>query len=277
MKMKFQWWMTVLRQHPRAAINIAAVVVALLVLIGGLLYAAFRPIDVLKDWKIEIASAREYRDVMIDGKKVNVPVYNPGDSLLFTSTSEKLENADGTTYRYIVCIPTGSFKEKEILIDTQPAVRPIGKSPKRENFIPIPSVSQFAGLPRLCKLVIDIGYDSVSLQRDWNEHAETGLFLVEEQELDADEARKLINELQKKIEQLEAIAARTGAPVSSITVTPDVVSGQTPVPVSEPTTAPATPQKAAVATPPQAAQPSILTQVDNLLVDTWNGITNVLH
>ena len=236
MKLKmfnFWGWLTT---HPVALFNVAAVLFIIVGGIGYLYYQSTREIDVLKDWRIELTDVPERRMMTVDGVQKDVAIYNPGDSLLFTSQSEKLENATGITYRYIVCIAVREFKEREILIDTQPAVRNVGVSPKRDNAIFIPDVTRFEGLPRLCKLVIDIGYDNVTLQRDHNEHAETELFLVEEEELTATEARKLIAELNARIKELEAIGAinETATPTTNIET-------QAPTPAPQSSTQPANP------------------------------------
>lgn len=271
MRLKALNFWTWLKTHPIAFFNVLAVLALLIGSVGYFVYLSTKKIDVLSSWSIGITEAREFRDVVVDGVNYeHIPVYHPGDSLLFTSESNKTEAANGNTSRMIVCIQTGGFKEREIQLDTLPAVRAVGKSPKRANAIFVPDVTQFEGLPRLCKLVIDIGYDNVVLWRDASEHAETNLFLVEEEELTAADARRLINELEEKIKQLETIGARTSSATTtgptSFTTTPSTANPE-----------PKTSTNSSPAVTAQQSAPAPSQQADNFIVDAFNGVDDFVR
>lgn len=187
-------------------------VVMLAVLLILFVYQLFRPLNVLDDWEIQTSGATEY--TVING--VRMPVYNPGDSLVFTSTSKKVAEAQGTTTRMIVCESTETQETREIQLDTLPATRPTGVNAKRENAIIIPDVAQFDGLPRICRLVIDIGYQNVALWRNHTEHAETERFVVEERRLDAKAIEDEIKRLNEEIENLKTQA--NSLKTSSVTI-----------------------------------------------------------
>ena len=200
MKLKFREWWNWATQRPTVLINLIGILIIVLGTIGYFIYQQTRSIDVLTGWEIHTSAPTQTRE--IDGKVVSV--YNPGESLVFTSKSTKLTEATGTTTRTIVCEATATQPEREIQLDTLPATRPVGESPKRENAITVPDVSQFTELPRWCKLVIDITYTSVSgTGRSWSEHAETERFLVEEATLNPTAIRELIKTLTERIDELE--------------------------------------------------------------------------
>lgn len=186
-----------LKTHPVAIINITFILIA----VGLFLYLMNKPIDVLRNWKIEITDAT-YRD--------NKPVYNPGDTLVFRSQSEKLVDAEGTTTRVIVCEASGDKPAREIQLDTTPANRAAGKSPSRDNAITIPDVAQFNGLPRNCYISFDVCYQNVILWRGWCEHNRTETFIVEEAALNSKEIQKQIDGLNQKIKELQDKLASFG-------------------------------------------------------------------
>src|SRR5690606_7888845 len=121
------------------------------------------------------------------------------------SQSTKLMDARGTTTRTLVCAPTPRQAEREIQLDVIPATRPPGYSPPRESAITLPDVTQYDGLPRSCRLIIDIVYQKIALARNHTEHAESDLFLVEEVRLTPKEAKEQIEGLIRRIEELEAL------------------------------------------------------------------------
>lgn len=212
MKTKFWNWVDWAKKRPTVIINIIGIAIIVFGAIGYLIYQQNRSIDVLTDWAIQTSAPAQTRE--IDGKTISV--YNPGDSLIFTSKSTKLTEATGTTTRTIVCEATATQPEREIQLDSLPATRPVGNSPKRENAITVPDVSQFAGLPRWCKLVIDITYlDVAGTGRSWSEHAETDRFLVEEASLDPTEARELIKTLTERIDELEKLIPTNEGEIST--------------------------------------------------------------
>lgn len=179
----------------------------------GFISLITRNIDVLQDWTVTVKQ--------VHGTKNGLPIYNPGDSLVFVSTSTKVADASGTTTRMIVCDATERQKAREIQLDTLPATRPPGKNPPRENAIVVPDVSQFNGLPRTCSLHIDICYDNVILWRDHCEHAQSNKFLVEESKLDADAIKKNIEDLRNRVKELERmlVVAQSSQPTVENTPT----------------------------------------------------------
>lgn len=212
MKLKALNFWTWLKSHPTALINMVGIAIIIFGIFGVVVYKSTQSIDVLSEWDIAISTPGEKRT--IDGKEY--AVYNPGDSMIFTSTSTKIRNAEGTTTRMIICDATSKFKEREIQLDTLVAGRPIGKNPSRENAIIIPDVTQFQGLPRYCRLVIDIIYKDVEgTNRDWNEHAETEKFIVEETALTTKQLLEKIQNLEKQIIDLRSQLPANDGEVSS--------------------------------------------------------------
>ncbi len=162
-------------------------------------YQLVRPLDVLEDWRIELTPAKEYK--VVDGRRL--AVFHPNESLIFTSTSEKVSHANGNTSRTLVCEATTDQEEREILLDVIPAVKEPGFAPERASSIILPDVVQFNRLPRICRLVIDITYTNVSLWRNHSEHAETEPFIVEELQLTPQQMRDEIEKLKLLILELE--------------------------------------------------------------------------
>lgn len=240
MKLKFKEWWGWAVHRPTVLVNVIGL---LIIIVGGgayIVYQSVRPVDVLKDWEIAISSAPEYR--MING--VRTAIYHPGDSLVFTSKSTKVENSEGTASRMIVCEAVGELKAREIQLDTLPATRPAGQNPERENAIVVPDVAQFAGLPRTCYLVIDIAYSNVALWRGHNEHAQTEPFIVEEAVLNPVAIRKQIQELNDKIDLLEAqlSTAEGSTPPGRPTTVGGASSEEAAAQPATPAPAPANPQ-----------------------------------
>jgi len=196
------WWAWVIHR-PLILINLSFLVIIL----GLFIYLMNKPIDVLANWQIEITDVKNY-----NGDK---PVFNPGDTLVFSSKSEKLVNATGTSIRTIICEASSGRKAREIQLDSIPATRPVGQNPPRDNAIVIPDVTQFDGLPRDCYLNFDVCYTDVILWRDHCETNRTVTFTVEEASLDPASVKQQVEALQAKIQQLEA--ANAG---STTTVTP---------------------------------------------------------
>lgn len=171
-------------------------VLFIVAIIIGFIELTTRPIDVLQDWKMTLTEVEERN-------KQGLAVYNPGDTLLFTSTSKKLVDAEGIISRSIVCKTEGSVNMIDIRLDTLPAAKPSGVNKPSSNAIFVPDVARFNGLPRECHLSIDVCYKDVILWRDHCEHAQTEEFLVQEQSLGANELREEIKLLRLKIEELE--------------------------------------------------------------------------
>ena len=188
-----------LLRNPIALINVIFIILIAI----GFFRLMTQEIDVLAEWDVNIVEAREYRNVTINDEKQSVPVFNPGDILLLISKSTKLVNANGSTARVIICAATETRPEIEIHLDSFPANRAAGKIPVRQNAIIIPDVTQFDGLPRTCRLTLDIAYSDVILWRDHNERAETSYFIVEEKILNNDSVLEKIKEIESQINRLK--------------------------------------------------------------------------
>lgn len=214
---RFSNWLGWVANRPTVIINLCFLVVIAIVFF----YLLNKPINVLSGWTVELSSVENYR--VVNGARM--AVYNPGDTLLFTSKSTKLIDAGGTTTRTIVCDATSTADPIEIQLDTLPAGRPVGESPKRDNALDIPDVKKFKELPRICRIVFDITYPNVILWRDGQEHAETERFLVEESQLTPEKVKALIDELNAKIDQLENM--RPTVATSPATKTATVTQPQT--------------------------------------------------
>lgn len=221
MKRSFSTWVRWAKHRPTVIINLLGMLVIVLGITGWFIYQQNRSIDVLSNWTIELSSPKETRE--IDG--VTVAVYHPNESLVFASKSTKLIASEGVTTRMIVCEATETQAAREIQLDTIPATRPVGSSPKRENAVTVPDVAQFAGLPRWCKLVIDVTYKDVAgTGRTQQEHAETARFLVEEAKLDTEGLLLKIQSLQNQIEELKSQLPTNGGDATSVQDTPTVPS-----------------------------------------------------
>lgn len=251
MKRSFSTWVRWAKHRPTVIINLLGILVIILGITGWFIYQQNRSIDVLSNWTIELSSPKETREV--DG--VTVAVYHPNESLVFASKSTKLIDSEGVTTRMIVCEATETQAAREIQLDTIPATRPVGSSPKRENAVTVPDVTQFAGLPRWCKLVIDVTYrDVAGTGRTQQEHAETARFLVEEAKLDTEGLLLKIQSLQNQIEELKAQLPSNGGSATSVENTPTAPTSSTPTTSSNGSSSASTP-----ATPPStpASQPPV--------------------
>lgn len=248
-------------QRPTVIVN----VIGLSIMIGGgllsLLYFSTTKIDVLDDWRVDLVSVNNYR--VVDGKRY--PVYNPGGSLIFTSEANKLSNANGTTNRSIVCKPTDKLPEREIMLDTLPANRPAGETPVRDNGIVVPEVSQFAELPRFCKLVITIGYKDVVFWRDHNEYAETDYFIVEERELSPASIRSMIDEANRRIKDLENRLSNGDASDAKAAPMIHTIQPSTAPKIANPPAQQPTARQPEQPEPEQGIIDSLLTPITNLL------------
>lgn len=245
-----------LRKHPTIILNL----IFLLAAASIFLFQLIRPIDVLQDWKLELAPAREYR--VIDGRRL--AVFNPNESMIFTSTSRKVASASGNTTRSLICEPTQDQDEREILLDILPATKDIGFNPERASSIILPDVVQFNRLPRICKLTIDITYVNVSLWRNHSEHAETEPFIVEELQLTAQEIRDQLQKLYELIDQLEAHQRELGIEPTQHQTTVITLDRPTPQPIVQ---QPITEQPAN-----ENQQPSLVPSLINGATDTINGL-----
>lgn len=217
-KLKLAGWYGWVKHRPLVIINLFFV----FVILGIFVYLMNRPLDVLQNWRVELV---DVVNVSESGKAV----YNPGDTLVFRSSSTKLSDAEGVTTRMIVCEATGSRGIREIQLDTLPATRPSGVNEPRDNAITIPDVTQFDGLPRDCYLSFDVCYKDVILWRDHCEHAQTPVFTVEEGHLDDKEIRDQIESLRNQIKALEESLA-TGTPYvapTASTTTPKTTTNNT--------------------------------------------------
>lgn len=191
-KSKLIEWGQWLLARPLVIINLSFVIIMMSIF----LFLMNKPLDVLQDWSLTISDVKEYRD--------GNPIFNPGDTLVFNSSSKKLVDADGVTSRVIVCAATSTRTARDIQLDTLPATKPSGINAPRDNAIIIPDVTQFDGLPRDCYLRINICYRDVVLWRDHCESQMTETFTVEERKIDPREIERQIEELRQKIKELES-------------------------------------------------------------------------
>lgn len=186
--------------RPTVIINIIGLVILFGGAAGYYVYQQNRSIDVLQNWHVSLVPT-ETREV--DGK--DVAVYHPNDSLVFTSSSTKVADAQGTSSRMLVCPAQDGQARREIQLDTLPATRPAGVNQPAENAVTLPDVAQYSSLPRYCILQINIIYQDVNgTGRSWPERAETDPFIVEENVLNPAQIRKQIDELNDRIQSLEA-------------------------------------------------------------------------
>ena len=276
MRFKAQTVSRWLRRHPVAIINIGFILAA----VGLFIFLLYKPIDVLVDWKIEITDVKTYRD----GKAV----YNPGDTLIFKSSSKKLVSTEGVTSRSIICEATATQQAREIQLDTLVAARPAGKNPSRDNAITLPDITQFDGLPRNCYLSFDVCYKDVILWRDYCEHNQTPAFIVEEEVLDANKLKQQIEELTAKIKSLQdqlialGTAANSNGSSGSLSQTPQDQRVSVSSPKTGGSSSGGSNGSGGTNTPPPAQnQPgfveSVVNAVGKATVDTVNGISGLVQ
>lgn len=188
-------WIKWVGKKPIALINLFGLTV---IIVGGgsvFYHLLTKPIDVLQDWEISTTLQP------ING---NLPIYSPGGTLEFVSASNKLTSAEGVTTRVFDCDAIDTAQAREIQLPPLPANRAPGFNAPRENAIVVPAVNEFNGLPRTCRLIINVCYQDVILWRDHCETARSNDFLVAEKKINAEEIRRQIDDLNKRIEQLEA-------------------------------------------------------------------------
>lgn len=202
MNHKVVTWFNWVKHRPVAIINITGIAIIIFGLGGYLLYESVRPLDVLVDFSISVSMPKETR--IVDG--IQYAIYHPGDSFVFTSKATKLIDITGNASRMIVCEETSTQRRREIQLDNIAAVRPSGKLTPSDNAVVIPDVTQFEKLPRYCRLVINVTYDNISLNRSLSEHAETETFIVEDLVFDAKSLSDQISKLKLQLQELEAQA-----------------------------------------------------------------------
>lgn len=188
-----------LNTHPRALVNL----VFIFIILGIFVYQLVRPIDVLTNWTVCVVSNSE-SDVC-DEQSTEKKVYTPNRTLEFISSSTKLISAEGVTTRYIDCDATETQRAREIQLSSMIANRSPGQIPPKETSIVIPSMDEFNGLPRTCRIVFNICYNNVILWRDHCETTRTNDFIVQEETLDPEAIRLQIQELQNRIIELEKL------------------------------------------------------------------------
>lgn len=181
--------------RPTVIVNIIGL---LIIIVGGgafFLHELNKPIDVLTDWKVSTSKS------IVNGK---LPEYNPGGTLEYISSANKLISADGNMTRTFKCdaIP-GIAPARDIRLPQTPATRAPGVSEPSEISVVIPSIVEFNGLPRTCRLQFDICYNDVVLWRDHCETNRTNDFIVKIQEFDVKQLREQISELNRKTEELQ--------------------------------------------------------------------------
>lgn len=182
------------KRYPIAILNIVGILVIILGSAGTFAYLLNKEIDVLQDWDVKTT-------VQPVGDKK--PVYHPGGTLEFTSSSVKIRSAEGATSRIFDCDATNGMNAREISLPEIPANRAPGVNTPKENVIIVPAVNEFNGLPRTCRIVFNVCYKDVILWRDHCETARTNDFLVQEKILDADTVRRQIDDLENRINELE--------------------------------------------------------------------------
>ncbi len=193
-KLKAFWTWAVAR--PTVLVNIVGLAIIIFGAATYIIYNSVRPIDVLVDWTVKTTKQP------VDG---SMPRYNPGGTLEYISSSNKLVPAQGTLVRTFKCdaIP-GMAGPRDIRLPASPVSRSPGVSDPTEVSVLVPAIIEFNGLPRTCFLRIEVCYPNVVLWRTHCEVADSNKFIVEEASLNQGEIRKQIDDLNKRIEELEA-------------------------------------------------------------------------
>lgn len=218
--------------HPVALINLILAFIAAVFF----MYLVTKPIDVLANWSV--ATSKQ-------SKEGDLPVYYPGGTLEFISRSDKLIPAEGETVRIFDCDATETQPAREIQLDKLTANRPPGAITPKENSIIVPSVLEFNGLPRICRIVFNVCYNDVILWRDHCEAARTNDFIVQEEPITSENLRRELDELKRRQEELEAKQAVYEGSFQRSTVVQQRVIAQAP-----------TPSTTTVVQQPQAPSPS---------------------
>lgn len=213
-------FLVALKGKPLAILNS----VFLLMIAGIFLYLVTTPINVLDNWTIKTVQQSENGEL---------PVFNPNTSLIFNSESVKISSAKGDATRYLEC-RDNSGRTVSVQLDVVPVGRPAGNQPPQDNSIIVPDTTQFDGLPKMCRLVIDIFYSNVVLWRDHTEHAESNWFIVDEPSLTREEILKRIIELETQIEELKGMQLQSSPGPTDVIDPPVVV--QLPPPEPPPVT-----------------------------------------
>lgn len=244
------------KTHPTMVINIIGLAMLFGLILGMFIYLVNKPIDVLKDWTIQTTLQPA------KGK----PVYHPNESLEFISKSTKLVSADGITTRILDCDAVGTAGAREIQLDQLLANRAPGEMASRENSIIVPDVVKFNGLPRVCRLVINVCYNNVILWRDHCETAHSNDFIIEESKLDPVKVQEQIKGLQNQIKDLEE-------KLVSMRNEPNVTNNVTYVSPQEEESTP-TPQAAAPQTnnPPANPEPTPAKNFIQRALDNVSGL-----
>lgn len=265
-----------LKKRPIAMLNLIGLII---IIIGGsitLTVLMTQEIDVLEDWTVQTSKK---------SKAGQLPVYNPGGTLEFVSTSRKVRSAEGTTTRVFDCDATSGMSAREISLSPVPANRAPGYNPPRENVIIVPAVNEFNKLPRTCRVVFNICYKDVVLWRDHCESARTNNFLVEEEKLNANQLRIQIEELNTRIQLLESqlVSLEQPSGINSVAIlesSNDLPSRQV---NPEPNQARAIPNPST--TPPsettpevdQSTEPSQQGLVQRVITNVLNPVNNLLR
>lgn len=196
MRNKFKAFWSWAVQRPTVLVNIIGLAIIIFGLAAYIIYNSVRPIDVLVDWTVKTTKQP------VDG---SLPRYNPGGTLEYISSGNKLVPVQGTLVRTFKCdaIP-GVAWPRDIRLLASPASRSPGVSNPTEVSVLVPAIIEFNGLPRTCFLRIEVCYQNVVLWRTHCEVADSNKFIVEEASLNQSEIRKQIDDLNKRIEELEA-------------------------------------------------------------------------
>lgn len=199
-------------ERPTVIINLIGLSV---IVIGGFcifFYYATVPINVLTDWKVQTTRY---------AKGEELPRYNPGGTLEYISSSNKLISARGEVVRTFKCegIP-GIAGPRDIRLPASPASRAPGISAPSEISIVVPSIVEFNGLPRTCFLRLEVCYTDVILWRDKCEQADSNKFIVEIAKTDSAELEKHIKDLQAQLDELIRLRAEETGTSNSSTAAP---------------------------------------------------------
>lgn len=195
-------------KRPTVIINLIGLSIIVIGSFCIFFYYATVPINVLTDWKVETTKHANGEEM---------PRYNPGGTLEYVSSSNKLISASGDIVRTFKCegIP-GVAGPRDIRLPASPASRAPGISTPSEISIVVPSIVEFNGLPRTCFLRLEVCYTDVILWRDKCEQSDSNKFIVEIARTDSEALGKQIQDLQAQLDELLRLQAEeTGIPNSS--------------------------------------------------------------